>query len=175
MAIPSSSPVNWSRVSTDRWPQSARILAKTFGQSSTDCSLSSYPMVAGTVRRRTARPAPRSIPRFACSSAGDRPAKSFPSVGNLVQPLLALPFPTWWHYDVLRGLEYLRNASVSPDNRVAEAIEFLKSKCDSDGRWPLETQYPGVMLVELDEAQRQPSRWNTLRALRVLNWYSSGT
>ena len=84
-------------------------------------------------------------------------------------------FPTWWHYDVLRGLEYLRNARVSPDNRVVEAIEFLKSKCDSDGRWPLETQYPGVMLVELDDGQGQPSRWNTLRALRVLNWYSSGT
>ena len=83
-------------------------------------------------------------------------------------------FPTWWHYDVLRGLEYLRNASVSPDNRVAEAIEFLKSKCDGDGRWPLETQYPGVMLVELDEGQGQPSQWNTLRALRVLNWYSTG-
>ena len=83
-------------------------------------------------------------------------------------------FPTWWHYDVLRGLEYLRRAGVTPDERVTEAIELVVSKCDDNGRWTLETQYPGVMLVEIDEGEGQPSRWNTLRALRVLNWYSAG-
>lgn len=82
-------------------------------------------------------------------------------------------FPTWWHYDVLRGLEYLRSAGVSPDERVAEAIELVASKRDGDGRWPLETQYPGVMPVEIDEGEGRPSRWNTLRALRVLDWYSA--
>jgi hypothetical protein len=82
-------------------------------------------------------------------------------------------FPTWWHYDVLRGLEYLRRAGVTPDERVAEAIELVASKRDDDGRWLLETQYPGVMPVELDEGEGQPSRWNTLRALRVLDWYST--
>jgi hypothetical protein len=82
-------------------------------------------------------------------------------------------FPTWWHYDVLRGIEYLRRASVAPDERVAEAIELVASKRNSDGRWPLETQYPGKMPVELDEAERKPSRWNTLRALRVLDWYAA--
>jgi hypothetical protein len=51
-------------------------------------------------------------------------------------------FPTWWHYDVLRGLEYLRRAGATPDERVAEAIELVESKRDGDGRWPLETQYP---------------------------------
>jgi hypothetical protein len=80
-------------------------------------------------------------------------------------------FPTWWHYDVLRGLEYLRSAGVTPDERVAEAIDLVASKRDADGRWPLETRYPGVMLVEMDEAEGRPSRWNTLRALRVLRWY----
>jgi hypothetical protein len=83
-------------------------------------------------------------------------------------------FPTWWHYDVLRGLEYLRNAGVAPDKRVAEAIDLVKRKCGGDGRWPLETCYPGVMPVEIDEGEGRPSRWNTLRALRVLNWYSAG-
>jgi len=83
-------------------------------------------------------------------------------------------FPTWWHYDVLRGLEYLRNVDVAPDKRVAEAIELLKSKRDRDGRWPLEIFHPGVMPVEMDDVEGQPSRWNTLRALRVLNWYSAG-
>jgi hypothetical protein len=82
-------------------------------------------------------------------------------------------FPTWWHYDVLRGLEYLRKANVTPDERVAEAIELVESKRDSDGRWPLENQHPGTMAVEIDEGEGKPSRWNTLRALRVLNWYSA--
>ena len=82
-------------------------------------------------------------------------------------------FPTWWHYDVLRGLEYLRRAGVAPDERMAEAIDLVASKRDSDGRWPLETQYPGRMPVEMDEGEGRPSRWNTLRALRVLDWYSA--
>jgi hypothetical protein len=83
-------------------------------------------------------------------------------------------FPTWWHYDVLRGLEYLRRAGVVPDERIAESIDLVVSKCDDDGRWALETQYPGKMPVETDEGEGRPSRWNTLRALRVLNWYSGG-
>lgn len=81
-------------------------------------------------------------------------------------------FPTWWHYDVLRGLEYLRRAGVTPDERVDEAIELVESKRDRDGRWPLEVQYPGKMPVEMDEDEGRPSRWITLRALRVLDWYS---
>jgi GNAT superfamily N-acetyltransferase/catechol 2,3-dioxygenase-like lactoylglutathione lyase family enzyme len=81
-------------------------------------------------------------------------------------------FPTWWHYDVLRGLEYLRRAGVAPDERVAEAIELLTSKRDDEGRWLLDTQYPGRMPIETDEGEGRPSRWITLRALRVLDWYS---
>lgn len=82
-------------------------------------------------------------------------------------------FPTWWHYDVLRGLEYLRRAAVTPDERVAEAIDLVMSKRDSDGRWLLEVCYPGVMPVELGDGEGQPSRWITLRALRVLDWYAT--
>jgi hypothetical protein len=80
-------------------------------------------------------------------------------------------FPTWWHYDVLRGLDYLRSAGVTPDERIVEAIELVASKRDGDGRWLLETRYPGVMPIETDEGEGRPSRWNTLRALRVLCWY----
>jgi len=80
-------------------------------------------------------------------------------------------FPTWWHYDVLRGLEYLRSAGVKPDERTAEAIELVESKRDAEGRWPLETRYPGMVAVEIDEGEGRPSRWNTLRAMRVLRWY----
>jgi hypothetical protein len=79
-------------------------------------------------------------------------------------------FPTWWHYDVLRGLEYLRRAGVAPDERAREAIDLVTSKRDDHGRWPLDTKYPGEMPVETDEGEGRPSRWNTLRALRVLEW-----
>lgn len=82
-------------------------------------------------------------------------------------------FPTWWHYDVLRGLEYLRRASVTPDERVDEAIDLIISKRMSDGRWLLDVCYPGQMPVELDEGEGQPSKWNTLRTLRVLKWSSA--
>ena len=82
-------------------------------------------------------------------------------------------FPTWWHYDVLRGLEYMRRAGVTPDERVAEAIDLVESKRGDDDRWLLEVRYPGVMPVEIDEGEGRPSRWITLRALRVLDWYSA--
>jgi len=80
-------------------------------------------------------------------------------------------FPTWWHYDVLRALEHLRRAGAPPDRRVAEAIDRVAAKRDADGRWPLETQYAGRMPVEMDDGVGRPSRWNTLRALRVLRWW----
>jgi hypothetical protein len=82
-------------------------------------------------------------------------------------------FPTWWHYDVLRGLDYLRSAGVAYDERMGEAIDLVASKCDSNGAWLLEVRYPGVMPVETDQGEGLPCRWNTLRALRVLNWYSA--
>ena len=82
-------------------------------------------------------------------------------------------FPTWWHYDVLRGLDYLRSAGVAPDERVAEAVELVLSKRDEEGRWPLEVRYPGRMPIEIDDGEGLPSRWMTLRALRVLDWYAA--
>jgi len=81
-------------------------------------------------------------------------------------------FPTRWHYDILRGLDYLRHAGVTPDERVRDAIQLVESKRDEDGRWKLEFRYPGNMSIEVDAGEGQPSRWNTLRALRVLNWYA---
>lgn len=80
-------------------------------------------------------------------------------------------FPTWWHYDVLRGLDHLRRAGVKPEERMAEAIGLVASKRDDEGRWPLDTRYPGTMPLEVDGPEGRPSRWNTLRALRVLRWY----
>lgn len=82
-------------------------------------------------------------------------------------------FPTWWHYDVLRGLEYLRAAGFAPDERVADAVALVVAKRDADGRWPLEVRYPGTMPVDLGEEVGGPSRWTTLRALRVLEWWDA--
>lgn len=80
-------------------------------------------------------------------------------------------FPNWWHYDILRGLDYLRKADVTPDERINHAIELVISKRNPDGSWNLDIQFPGEMLVDFNEEVGQPSRWTTLRALRVLDWY----
>jgi hypothetical protein len=80
-------------------------------------------------------------------------------------------YPTYWHYDVLRGLDYMRAAGAAPDERMAEAIHLVESKRDVEGRWPLENPHPGRMHFAMDEGEGSPSRWNTLRAMRVLRWY----
>jgi len=82
-------------------------------------------------------------------------------------------FPTWWHYDLLRGLDHLRAAGVVPDERVVEAVGIVASKRGADGRWRVETRYPGAMPVEVEADEGEPSRWVTLRALRVLDWAAS--
>ena len=95
------------------------------------------------------------------------------TTGEIIDPAwLQFSFPNWWHYDVLRGLDYLRWADAAPDERAAEAIALVESRRGPDGRWLLDNQHPGRMPVDLDEGLGQPSRWNTLRALRVLKWYA---
>jgi hypothetical protein len=83
-------------------------------------------------------------------------------------------YPTDYYYDVLRGLDYLRSASATPDDRMAEAIDIVRSRREGDGRWPLENPHPGELHFAMDDGEGKPSRWNTLRALRVLRWYERG-
>jgi hypothetical protein len=78
-------------------------------------------------------------------------------------------FPPQWHYDVLRGLDYFQAAAAPRDERLEDAIALLKRK-RSEGRWPLQNRHPGRLWFEMEEVG-QPSRWNTLRALRVLGWW----
>src|SRR5438477_12770388 len=101
------------------------------------------------------------------------------SSGELIDPAFTLfSFPTGWHYDALRGRDYLRAAGVTPDPRVAEAIDLVRSKPDAEGRWPRENPHVSEMVnarvrdleFDMDEREGRPSRWNTLRALRVLRW-----
>jgi hypothetical protein len=94
------------------------------------------------------------------------------STGEVVNPAwLQFSFPTRWHYDVLRGLEYFRAAGDRPDPRLDEAVALVRSKRQRDGRWLLENTHPGKVHFALEDGDGQPSRWNTLRALRVLDWY----
>ena len=94
------------------------------------------------------------------------------STGEVVDPdWLRFSFPTWWHYDVLRALDYFRAAGDAPDPRLAEAVELLRSKRQPDGTWLLENTHPGAVHFAMEDGDGQPSRWNTLRALRVLAWY----
>ena len=105
------------------------------------------------------------------------------STGELINPEFSqFSFPTGYHYDALRGLEHLRAAGMNPDARVDKAIELVRSKRDADGRWPLENVHKNELVnarlrdldFDMDERAGEPSRWNTLRALRVLDWYERG-
>lgn len=105
------------------------------------------------------------------------------SSGGLIDPAFSLfSFPTGWHYDALRGLDYLRAAGAKPDHRVDEALELVRSKRDADGRWPRENPDADEMVnsrirdldFDMGEGEGRPSRWNTLRAMRVLAWDERG-
>jgi hypothetical protein len=86
---------------------------------------------------------------------------------------LRFSFPTFWHYDVLRGLDYLRNAGIKPDSRVRDAIETVIARRHQNGRWPLNLLHRERIPLEMETAVGSASRWNTLRALRVLRWYNT--
>jgi hypothetical protein len=93
------------------------------------------------------------------------------STGEVVnRTWLQFSFPTRWHYDVLRALDYFRAVGEAPDSRLGEAIAVLRSKRQPDGTWPLENTHPGAVHFTLEDGDGRPSRWNTLRALRVLRW-----
>jgi hypothetical protein len=78
-------------------------------------------------------------------------------------------FPPTWHYDVLRGLDYLRSAGVKPDERIAEAVEIVENRRHQNGLWPLNLLHP-ELAFEMDAGVGKASYWNTLRGMRVLQW-----
>jgi len=88
---------------------------------------------------------------------------------------LRFSFPTFWHYDVLRGLDYLRNAGIKPDSRVSDAVEIVIKRRHQNGRWPLNLLHPEHIPLKMEIDVGSASRWNTLRALRVLRWYNNST
>ncbi len=94
------------------------------------------------------------------------------STGEVIDPKwLELSFPHWYFYDILRALEHLRQADVR-DSRMAEAIAIVERSRLPDGRWLLQNVHEGASHIEMDEGEDKPSRWNTLRAMRVLEWWA---
>jgi hypothetical protein len=93
------------------------------------------------------------------------------STGEVADPaFLEFAFPPRYHYDVLRALDYLRAAGVEPESRIHDAVDIVERKRQADGRWLLDASYTEALALPLGEAVGEPSRWNTLRALRVLGW-----
>ena len=121
-------------------------------------------------RPRWARPAAaaRSIySSVACSAAIARRGRH-PRLSRLRR------IPHHRRYDVLRALDYFRRSGADPDPRMAEAVEVVRSKRQPDGRWLLDRIHPGRVHFDLEGGIGAPSRWNTLRALRVLDWWDRG-
>lgn len=81
-----------------------------------------------------------------------------------------LSFPPRWHYDILRALDYFQAVNAPRDERLSEAVEIVRGRAGEDGRWPLEYTYHGKVYFALERVGG-PSRWNTLRAMRVLKWW----
>jgi len=87
---------------------------------------------------------------------------------------LDFAFPYYWHYDVLRALDYFRRAGAHRDPRMGEAVEIVRSKQQPDGRWLLDLIHRGRVFFDIEAPVGTPSKWNTLRALRVLRWWDEG-
>ena len=97
------------------------------------------------------------------------------TTGEVIEPDFVLfAYPTWWHYDVLRGLDHLRDAGFEPDERTAEAVGLVAARRDPDGRWPLDIVHEGEVSFAMDDGVGKPSRWLTLIALRVFDWFAPG-
>jgi hypothetical protein len=93
--------------------------------------------------------------------------------GKIIKPVfIRFAFPPRWHYDILRALDYFQAVDAARDSRLADAIDIVQSSRGEDGRWPLQQSFRGKTYFEM-ERLGAPSRWNTLRALRVLKWWKA--
>jgi hypothetical protein len=95
--------------------------------------------------------------------------------GEIIKPEFSrFSFPPRWHYDILRALDYFQAVNAPCDPRLAEAIDIVRNHQRKDGRWSLQNSYKGKTYFEVEHLGG-PSRWNTLRALRVLKWWDRGS
>jgi hypothetical protein len=80
-------------------------------------------------------------------------------------------FPPRWYYDIMRVLDYFQSCDVDPDDRAKDAIKVLMKKQRKDGTWPLQDNHPGRTYFDMEQTGK-PSRWNTMRALRIIDWWN---
>jgi hypothetical protein len=93
--------------------------------------------------------------------------------GEIMKPaFVRFAFPPRWHYDILRALDYFQAVCAPRDERLADAIGIVRDSQRENGLWPLQYAHRGKIYFEL-ERLGAPSRWNTLRALRVLKWWET--
>ena len=94
--------------------------------------------------------------------------------GKIMKPaFIRFAFPPRWHYDILRALDHFQAIDAPRDPRLTDAIDIVRKGRREDGCWPLDHTYNGKTYFELERVGA-PSRWNTLRALRVLKWWDRG-
>jgi hypothetical protein len=92
--------------------------------------------------------------------------------GNVIKSQFTrITFPPRWYYDILRALDYFQECQAEKDDRFQDAIDLLIKK-EKNGRWPMQSPHPGKVYFVMEEAGK-PSRWNTLRALRVMKWWKN--
>ena len=95
--------------------------------------------------------------------------------GTIAHPAFTkLSFPPRWHYDLLRGLDHFATTDAPCDGRYRDALDILHERRRRDGTWPVQNKHPGRVWFDMEPTGR-PSRWNTLRALRVQRWHQQGT
>lgn len=91
--------------------------------------------------------------------------------GDIINPnFLKFCYPARWYYDILKAMDYFQFAKVNYDNRMDDALEIILKKRTEEGKWKLPSKHPGLTHFEMEQAGK-PSRWNTLRASRVLNYF----
>jgi hypothetical protein len=91
--------------------------------------------------------------------------------GNIIdKKMLMLSYPSRWKYDILRALDYFQFAGSNYDPRMQDALDILKKKRRKDHKWPVQAKHPGQTHFDMEKTG-SPSRWNTLRALRVLKHF----
>jgi hypothetical protein len=76
-------------------------------------------------------------------------------------------FPVFYVSDILQIAEALVNLGYSADPRLSNTLNLIREKQDSEGRWLLEYDYTGKTWIDFGK-KKQPNKWVTLRALRVL-------
>ncbi|MFC2138981.1 hypothetical protein ACFLTE_12500 [Bacteroidota bacterium] len=93
--------------------------------------------------------------------------------GNIIKTQFTrFSFPPRWYYDVMKALDYMQEVKAPKDERFQDAIDLLQKKQTKEGLWKLQSKHPGKVFFDMEEVGK-PSRWNTVRALRILKWWKN--